>query len=76
MSETNHTIGRFRLTLNRDDGLSLTPADDASSSSWRAPYSYEEEDYFKLNLDHNGHMYVARKNDTISFNLTGPWSSS
>ncbi|KAJ8627705.1 hypothetical protein MRB53_021012 [Persea americana] len=75
VSETNHTIGRFRLTLNRDDGLSLTPADDDSSSYWKT-YSYDEEDYFKLNLDHNGHMYVARKNDTISSNLTGPWSSS
>ncbi|XXG68982.1 hypothetical protein AAC387_Pa06g1954 [Persea americana] len=47
VSETNHTIGRFRLTLSRDDGLSMAPADDDSSSYWRAPYSYEEEDYFK-----------------------------
>eukprot|EP00268_Persea_americana_P045671 TRINITY_DN4668_c0_g1_i3.p1 TRINITY_DN4668_c0_g1~~TRINITY_DN4668_c0_g1_i3.p1 ORF type:complete len:800 (+),score=82.00 TRINITY_DN4668_c0_g1_i3:38-2401(+) len=75
VSETNHTIGRFRLTLNRDSGLSLTPADD-DSSSYRSFYSYVEEDYFKLNLDHNGHMYVARKNDTISQNLTDGWLSS
>ncbi|KAJ8627697.1 hypothetical protein MRB53_021004 [Persea americana] len=74
VSRTNHTMGRFRLTLNLDAGLSLTPADDDSSSYW-APNSYEEEDY-KLNLDDNGHMYLAMENDTISWNVTAGWPSS
>ncbi|XXG55338.1 hypothetical protein AAC387_Pa03g3033 [Persea americana] len=35
VSTTNHTIGRFRLTLNRDYGLSLNRDDDESSFYWR-----------------------------------------
>ncbi|RWR97739.1 G-type lectin S-receptor-like serine/threonine-protein kinase LECRK1 isoform X1 [Cinnamomum micranthum f. kanehirae] len=68
VSKTNHTIGRFRLTLNRDYyGLSLNRDDDDSSSYWEISfYPYDVEDSFKLNLDHNGHMYVARENDTVS----------
>ncbi|XXG85577.1 hypothetical protein AAC387_Pa11g0628 [Persea americana] len=35
VSTTNHTIGRFILTLNRDYGLSLNRDDDDSSFYWR-----------------------------------------
>ncbi|RWR97736.1 Protein kinase domain-containing protein [Cinnamomum micranthum f. kanehirae] len=79
VSGTNHTIGRFRLTLDRDYGLTLAPAvtiDDDSSSYWISSYSYHDEDFFSFNLDDNGHMYVARENHTVSFNLTVGWPSS
>ncbi|RWR97732.1 G-type lectin S-receptor-like serine/threonine-protein kinase RLK1 [Cinnamomum micranthum f. kanehirae] len=78
VSRTNHTIGRFRLTLNRG-GLSLTPAwtiDDDSSSYWTAPDLYKNEDFFKFNLHDNGQLYVARENHTVSLNLTAGWPSS
>ncbi|RWR97922.1 Protein kinase domain-containing protein [Cinnamomum micranthum f. kanehirae] len=80
VSRTNHTIGRFRLSLNRN-GLSLAPAatiDADSSTSYWGSYLYDNEDYFKfkLNLDDIGHMYVVRENGTISSNLTDGWPPS
>ncbi|XP_073103352.1 G-type lectin S-receptor-like serine/threonine-protein kinase LECRK1 [Elaeis guineensis] len=76
VSETNHSSGKFQLSMQSDGNLVLYPVASPDSPEYSYYASGTDGDgYQSLNLDDKGSLYLL--NDNVTYNLTsGYWDGT
>uniref|UniRef100_A0A6I9QQJ0 G-type lectin S-receptor-like serine/threonine-protein kinase LECRK2 n=1 Tax=Elaeis guineensis var. tenera TaxID=51953 RepID=A0A6I9QQJ0_ELAGV len=74
VSETNHSSGKFQLSMQSDGNLVLYPvaSPDSPEDSYYASGT-DGHGYQSLNLDDKGSLYLL--NDNVTYNLTSGYNS-